>query len=84
MVYPCRLPHQSEEKAMTPKKHDKQSGAERQATIQELLQERMRLAIRQTLIAVLEEEVENFNHAALYQRHPSDRVIASDIMYATW
>jgi transposase-like protein len=55
---------------MTPKTHDTLSGIERQATIQELLQERMRLAIRHTLITVLEEEVENFIQAALYQRTP--------------
>jgi len=55
---------------MTPKENHTLSDAERQATIQELLQERMRLAIRHTMISVLEEEVENFIHAALYQRTP--------------
>ncbi len=55
---------------MTPKENHTLSDAERQATIQDLLQERMRLAIRHTLISVLEEEVENFIHAALYQRTP--------------
>jgi transposase-like protein len=45
-------------------------GAERQAEIHELLQEQMRLAIRHTLITVLEEEVNGFIQAALYQRTP--------------
>jgi putative transposase len=56
---------------MTPRTKDKLSKAERQATIHELLQERMRLAIRHTLISVLEEEVEGFIQAALYQRTPN-------------
>jgi putative transposase len=56
---------------MTPKKNHTLSQAERQATIYALLQEKMRLAIRHTLISVLEEEVENFVQAALYQRKPS-------------
>jgi putative transposase len=55
---------------MTPKQNDTLSDAERQETIQEMLQERMRLAIRHTLITVLEEEVENFIQAAHYQRTP--------------
>lgn len=56
---------------MTPKKNHTLTPAERQATIHELLQEKMRLAIQKTLITVLEEEVENFVQAALYQRTPS-------------
>ena len=56
---------------MTPRTKHKLSQTERQATIHELLQERMRLAIRHTLISVLEEEVEGFIQAALYQRTPS-------------
>lgn len=56
---------------MTPKKNHMLTSAERQATIHELLQEKMRLAIQKTLITVLEEEVENFEQAALYQRTPS-------------
>ena len=55
---------------MTPRTKHKLSQTERQATIHELLQERMRLAIRHTLISVLEEEVEGFIQAALYQRTP--------------
>jgi transposase-like protein len=43
---------------------------ERQATLHELLQEQMRLAIRNTLITILEEEVNGFIQAALYQRTP--------------
>jgi len=58
---------------MTPKKHDKQSGAERQATIQEMLQERLRLAIRHTLITVLDEEVSEFIQATLYERSEKRR-----------
>ncbi len=56
---------------MTPKKNHTLTPAERQATIHELLQEKMRLAIQKSLITVLEEEVENFVQAALYQRTPS-------------
>lgn len=56
---------------MTPTSKDKLSKADRQATLHDLLQERMRLAIRHTLITVLEEEVEGFIQAALYQRTPS-------------
>ncbi len=56
---------------MTPRRNHTLSQAERQATIHELLQEKMQLAIRHTLITVLEEEVENFIQAALYQRTPN-------------
>jgi len=55
---------------MTPKKNHTLSQAERQAAFHDLLQERMRLAIRHTLVSVLEEEVDNFIQAALYQRTP--------------
>ncbi|GAB4581894.1 MAG: hypothetical protein Fur0022_46460 [Anaerolineales bacterium] len=58
---------------MTPTSKDKLSKSERQATLHDLLQERMRLAIRHTLITVLEEEVEGFIQAALYQRTPTRR-----------
>jgi len=58
---------------MTPTTKDKLSKTERQATMHDLLQERMRLAIRHTLITVLEEEVEGFIQAALYQRTPTRR-----------
>jgi len=53
---------------MTSRQKNTLSGAERQATIQELLNERMRLAIRHTFISILEEEVEGFIQAAHYQR----------------
>jgi len=56
---------------MTPKRNHTLTQAERQATIHELLQEKMRLAIRHTLVTVLEEEVDNFIQAALYQRTPN-------------
>jgi len=49
------------------------SGDERQAAIHELLQEQMRLNIRLTFITVLEEEVNGFIQAALYQRTPERR-----------
>ena len=55
---------------MTSQTKDTFSGAERQAAIHELLQEQMRLAIRHTFITVLEEEVNGFIQAALYQRTP--------------
>jgi len=58
---------------MTSRQKNTPSGAERQATIQELLNEQLRLAIRHTFIAVLEEEVEGFIQAALYQRTPERR-----------
>jgi putative transposase len=53
---------------MSPKKNHTLSGEERQATIHELFQERLRLNIRHTLITILEEEVNAFTQAALYQR----------------
>jgi hypothetical protein len=43
---------------------------ERQVTIHELLQEQIRLAIRQTFITILEEGINGFTQAALYQRMP--------------
>jgi transposase-like protein len=60
-------------KTMSPSQNDKQESKKRQATIQELLQERMRLAIRHTLVTILEEEVSEFIQAALYQRTPERR-----------
>jgi transposase-like protein len=53
---------------MSPKGNHKLSRTERQATIHELLQERIRLSIRHTLITVLEEEVNEFTQAEPYQR----------------
>ena len=55
---------------MTSRTKHNLTGAERQAEIHELLQEQMRLAIRHTFITVLEEEVNGFIQAALYQRTP--------------
>ncbi len=55
---------------MTSRQKHTLSGAERQAAIHELLQEQMRLNIRLTFITVLEEEVNEFIQAALYQRTP--------------
>jgi transposase-like protein len=53
---------------MTPTTHHKRLDAAGQATIQEALQARMRLAIKFTLIRVLEEEVDAFVNASPYQR----------------
>lgn len=51
---------------MSPRRNHTQEKEKRQATIQELLQERMRLAIRHTLVTILEEKVNEFIQAALY------------------
>jgi transposase-like protein len=53
---------------MSPEENHKLSRSERQATIHELLQERIRLSIRHTLITILEEEVNEFTQAEPYQR----------------
>ena len=53
---------------MTPKTNHKMQSGEGQAIIQDLLQERMRLSIKYTLIQVLEEEIEAFIQAERYQR----------------
>jgi putative transposase len=53
---------------MTPEANHKQIDVEGQATIQELLQEKLRLAIKLTMIQTLEEEVEAFVKAEPYQR----------------
>jgi putative transposase len=53
---------------MAPKQYHTVTQAERQATLHELVQERLRLNIRHTFITILEEEVSEFIHAALYQR----------------
>ncbi len=55
---------------MSPRQNHKLTQAERQATIHELFRERLRLNIRHTLITILEEEVNDFIQAALYQRTP--------------
>lgn len=53
---------------MTPRSNHKRLDEDGQALIQELLQERLRLAIKFTLIRVLEEEIEIFVNAEPYQR----------------
>ncbi len=53
---------------MTPRTNHKRLDADGQALIGELLQERLRLAIKYTLFQVLEEEVTAFVNAAPYQR----------------
>ena len=58
---------------MTPRANHKRLDAEGQAQIGELLQERLRLAIKYTLIQILEEEVTAFIQAAPYQRTPERR-----------
>lgn len=60
---------------MTPQINHKQIDVEGQATIQEMLQEKLRLAIKLTIIQVLEEEVKAFmtllqkGHFKLIDRH---------------
>jgi transposase-like protein len=56
---------------MAPRANHKPLGTDGQGLIQELLQERLRLSIQYTFITVLEEEVEAFLNAALYQRTPN-------------
>ncbi len=53
---------------MTPKTNHKQISVENQESLRELLQEKMKLAIRYTLIQALEEEVEAYIQAAPYER----------------
>ena len=53
---------------MTPTANHKQIDPEGQATIQELMKERMRLAIRHTMMTILEEEVSAFVQAEPYER----------------
>lgn len=53
---------------MAPRTHHKTFDEAGQVTFQEALQERLRLAIQFTLIAILEEEVAAFCNAAPYQR----------------
>ena len=58
---------------MTPAINHKRLDEEGQAMIEELLQERVRLAIKHTMIQVLEEEVDAFVNASPYQRTPERR-----------
>ena len=53
---------------MTPAINHKRLDAAGQATIEVALQERMRLAIKYTLVQVLEEEIDAFVNASPYQR----------------
>lgn len=53
---------------MTPVTSHKRLDAAGQVTIQEALQERLRLAIKFTLIQILEEVVDSFVNASPYQR----------------
>jgi putative transposase len=53
---------------MTPKVHHKQISAENQETVRDLLQEKLRVAVRYTLIEALEEEVQAYIQAARYER----------------
>jgi hypothetical protein len=59
----------NKEKTMTPATNHKRLDGEGQAIIEELLQERLGLAIKYTLVQVLE-EVDAFVNAAPYQRTP--------------
>ena len=70
MVY-SQVTKPCEEKYHDSQKNQTLSQVECQSTIHELMQEKMRLAIKKTLVVVLEEEGENFIHTALYQRTPS-------------
>lgn len=55
---------------MTPKVHHKQISAENQEAFRDLLQEKLKLAVRYTLICALEEEVEAYIQAEPYERTP--------------
>jgi len=55
---------------MTPQRNHTQEDAKPQETIRELLPKRMRLAILRLLGSVLEEGVNEFIQAALYQSTP--------------
>ena len=53
---------------MTPKTHHKQISTENQESLRDLLQEKLKLAIRFTLVQALEEEVEAYIQAGPYER----------------
>jgi transposase-like protein len=53
---------------MTPKVHHKQISAENQEAMRDLLREKLKLAIRYTMIAALDDEVEGYIQAARYER----------------
>ena len=56
---------------MTPHNHDTASPDLTQETFQELLQEKLRAAVRMTLMTILEEEVEAYLQAGRYERTPN-------------
>jgi putative transposase len=58
---------------MTPETDHKQISEENQATLRDLLQEKLKLAIRYTLIQALEEEVEAYIQAAPHERTKNRR-----------
>jgi transposase-like protein len=58
---------------MTPKTNDTVWNENSQATFQDMLRERMLLAIRATLVATLEEEIEAFVGASFYEHAPQRR-----------
>ena len=58
---------------MLPKPEDKAEESISQAEFQEILQEKIRMAIRITMITVLEEEIEAYLQAAPYQRTSNRR-----------
>lgn len=55
---------------MTPQPHDTASLALTQETFQEMLQEKLRAAIRLTMATVLDEEIEAYLQAGRYERTP--------------
>jgi putative transposase len=55
---------------MTPQNHDSASLDMTQETFQEMLQEKLRTAIRLTLASVLDEEIETYLQAGRYERTP--------------
>jgi len=58
---------------MTPKTHHTQIREENQETLRDLLQEKMKLAIRYTLVQALEEEVKAYIQAGRYERTKNRR-----------
>jgi len=69
---------------MTPKPDHKQIGEENQETLRDLLQEKMKLAIRYTLIQALEEEVEAYIQAGPYERTENRQDIAMGATCEDW
>jgi hypothetical protein len=65
---------------MTPKQNNTLSADERQATIQELLQDRMRLAIRHTLITYWKRRCKLLFKPHFTKGHLTERIVATDIL----